>query len=301
VTTNRYPNLFIAGAPKCGTTSLADYLGQHPDIFTAMTKEPVYFGSDLTSASRLPTSDYLDLYRSWKDERYAIDASTHYFFSSRAAAEIKAAAPAAEIVIMVRNPVEAVYSMYFQLRFNGAEPLESFEASVAAEERRAREKRPMKFGFPENLLYRDVFAFSRNIERFERVFGADHVHVLLLDDLKTDPLGEVKRLCGLLGLDPAPAEGFTFGTKNAAKRPRTRWANTLANYPPAWLRTFTAPFPKSLRIALRNRLARLNTAPATNPPINPDARAQLVRDFAGEVRWLSEYLDRDLSHWLSND
>ncbi|MEE9518630.1 MAG: sulfotransferase, partial [bacterium] len=41
------PNFFIVGAPKCGTTSMTEYLKQHPDIFIPEEKEPHYFGSDL--------------------------------------------------------------------------------------------------------------------------------------------------------------------------------------------------------------------------------------------------------------
>ena len=44
------PNFFIAGAAKCGTTSMFEYLRQHPDVFLPKVKEPYFFGSDLALA-----------------------------------------------------------------------------------------------------------------------------------------------------------------------------------------------------------------------------------------------------------
>ena len=41
------PNLFIVGAPKCGTTAWVEYLRTHPDIFFPEIKEPHYFATDL--------------------------------------------------------------------------------------------------------------------------------------------------------------------------------------------------------------------------------------------------------------
>ena len=55
------PNLFIIGAPKCGTTFLYYYLRQHPDIFFPSFKEPHFFGSDLNrknGAYNLNLSEY---------------------------------------------------------------------------------------------------------------------------------------------------------------------------------------------------------------------------------------------------
>ena len=43
----RKPDFFIVGAPKSGTTAMADYLGQHPDIFMPENKDSNTFGSDL--------------------------------------------------------------------------------------------------------------------------------------------------------------------------------------------------------------------------------------------------------------
>lgn len=297
MTAARVPNLFLAGAPKCGTTSLAYYLGQHPQVFTPMVKEPVFFGSDLTSVSRLDKAGYLAMFKDWAGETYAMDASTHYLYSKHAAGEVAAASPNAQIIVMVRNPVEAAHSMFHQLRFNGAEPLATFEASLAAETDRAANRIPIRFGFAENLLYREVYAFSRNIQRFEETFGADRIHVVFLEDLKSDPVRVVTALCEKITLDPAPVEAFSFETRNAAKRPRARWVNTLANYPPEWLRHFTRVFPKSLRIGVRQRMSKLNTAAATNPPLLPETRAFLAAEFAAEIDWLETRFDRDLQHW----
>jgi len=39
----KFPNLFIIGAMRAGTSSLHQYLDQHPEIFMAKSKEPQYF------------------------------------------------------------------------------------------------------------------------------------------------------------------------------------------------------------------------------------------------------------------
>ncbi len=202
---------------------------------------------------------------------------------------------------MVRNPVEAAHSMYHEQRFLGIEWIDSFEASLAAEKERQENPEMLKFGFPENLLYRNIYFYSKNIARFDAAFGSERVHIALLNDLKENPVREVKRICRILNLDVEPVSGFSFRIKNAAKRPRVRWVNRLAIFPPAWLKPFSAPFPRSFRLELRKRLAQLNTTPTSNLSLTPTTRTQLTREFAEDVHWLSQRIDRDLTHWLRLD
>ena len=86
------PNLFIVGAPKCGTTSMFSYLQQHPDIFMSNNKEPHYFGSDLTRIGNLynfTENEYLKLFLNANNEKIIGEASTHYLYSKTAPKEIK--------------------------------------------------------------------------------------------------------------------------------------------------------------------------------------------------------------------
>ena len=93
------PNFFIVGAPKCGTTSLHEYLQRHPDVFMPFFKEPHFFGSDLV---RLPLSRqfrakpgrYLKLFRDARGEKRIGESSPWYLASQRAADEIHAYDPA---------------------------------------------------------------------------------------------------------------------------------------------------------------------------------------------------------------
>ena len=61
----KVPNLFIVGAPKCGTTFLYHYLKKHPDIYFPDFKEPHFFGSDLNrrnGAYNLSLNEYKNLF-----------------------------------------------------------------------------------------------------------------------------------------------------------------------------------------------------------------------------------------------
>jgi Sulfotransferase domain len=294
----RFPNLYLAGAPKCGTTSLAHWLGQHPDIFVPIVKEPVIFATDLTSASpRDPAAGAREHFESWETEPFALDSTTHYFFSEAAPREIADACSDARVYMLVRNPADAVHSMYNQLRFNGAERLGTLEESLDAEAERASSLRPIRFGFPENLLYSKIYAYSQNIPRFEAALGPSSVRVILFDDLVADPSAVTSSIFAELGIDPA-VQRIEFSAKNKAKRSRIRWIHELAAYPPSWAGAISRPFlSKRVRMRVREWMKRANIVSHENPTLTRETRLRLIEQFRPEVEWLSGYLGRDLSGW----
>ena len=136
------PNLFIVGAPKCGTTFLYHYLKKHPEIFFPKFKEPHFFGSDLirkNGAYDLNLNNYLNLFNS--DKKIIGEASTFYIFSKNAAKEIHAFNPDAKIIIMLRNLIDLTYSMHSQFVFSGDETIENFKESLNIEDKRLRGKK----------------------------------------------------------------------------------------------------------------------------------------------------------------
>src|SRR3954453_2821547 len=84
-----FPDFYLVGAPKCGTTALYDFLGQHPQIFLPRTKELLLFASDLSYPTRLSSDAFLAHFTDRQDERRAGTAHTAYLQSRRSASEIK--------------------------------------------------------------------------------------------------------------------------------------------------------------------------------------------------------------------
>src|SRR5215469_17477012 len=105
------PSIFIVGAPKCGTTALYTYLKAHPDVFMSPLKEPQFFAEDLLGNRRNVCNweSYLALFAA-TGRRRAGEASAVYLGSPSAATKIKHFSPAAQIVIMLRNPVEVMHA-----------------------------------------------------------------------------------------------------------------------------------------------------------------------------------------------
>jgi len=132
----RRPNFFIVGAPKCGTSALFAYLNQHPQVFMAHLKELHFFGTDVRYPARPTLDQYLLHFAKAREELRVGEASTSYLFSQSAAQEIRAFNPAARIVIMLRNPVDMMYSLHSEMLYWLNEDIEDFEAALEAEEKR---------------------------------------------------------------------------------------------------------------------------------------------------------------------
>src|SRR5712691_4850030 len=187
----RRPNFFIVGAPKCGTSALFAYLNQHPQVFMAHLKELHFFGTDVRYPARPTLDQYLLHFAKAREELRVGEASTSYLFSQSAAQEIRAFNPAARIVIMLRNPVDMMYSLHSEMLYWLNEDIEDFEAALEAEEKRKQGLLwPRRVHIIDYLYYRNVARFTAQVRRYFEVFGRDAVRVIIHDDLKADPSRE---------------------------------------------------------------------------------------------------------------
>ncbi len=302
----RRPDFFIVGAPKCGTTAMAQYLGAHPGIFMAR-KEMHFFGSDLhfgRSFYRRDLPAYLGEFAKRNGELRAGEASVWYLFSKTAAAEIRAFNPHAKIIIMLRQPADMLYSLYHEFRFEGSEHLPTFEEALAAEpERRAGRSLSRATYFRQGLLYREAARFAEQVARYFDAFGRERVHVIVYDEFSTNPGGACREALKFLELDPrqlATRFDVINGGDRKVKSPALRSVLTeplvrstaVASRP--WL-------PRPVFVALQNaelRLWKANTRFHKRPPLATEIREQLNREFALEVEKLGALLRRDLSHWI---
>src|SRR5215472_18741131 len=108
------PDFFIVGAPRCGTTAMGQFLSAHPDIFMAR-KEMHFFGRDLRFGRRFYRRNldaYLSEFTGAESRKRAGEASVWYLSSRTAAAEIKEFNPDSRIIIMLREPVEMMFSLF---------------------------------------------------------------------------------------------------------------------------------------------------------------------------------------------
>jgi hypothetical protein len=291
----RKPDFFIVGAPRCGTTAMFQYLEQHPQIFGAAWKEPHFFGTDTNYPRRPSLEQYLSYFEAAKDEKRIGEASTSYLFSKLAATEIKAFSSSARIIIMLRDPVETMYSVHSMVLYWRNEDIEDFEAALAAEEDRRKGLRwPSKPHIINYLFYRDVVKYAEQVRRYFEVFGRENVQVIIFDDFKKFAPKVYGETLIFLGVEPGFQPDFTVVNSNSTFRSK-RLQDFVMD--PRWKRIRQKILPGRLDGKVFGRLRVLNTSRKLRQSMDPELRACLQREFLPEVEQLSELLGRDLTFW----
>jgi Sulfotransferase family len=303
------PNLFIVGAAKSGTTAMASFLGDHPDIFMAPW-ELNYFGKDLDFRKvdgapwRIPIEQYLGVFAYHHAELYRGDHSVFSLYSKTAAREILEFDPGSRIIVMLRNPVDQMQSQHSEMLFQGEEDIEEFEVALEAEhDRRLGKRIPPGCTKPFALQYRSLSRYADQVDRFISAFGRDRVCVLLHDDLVRDPAGSYSTVLKFLDLDPSHEPQLRVVNANKT----VRWGglrDALRDTEPrsrARLRSagrLLVPNP-SARARLRRRLHSWNTKRAPRDPIVPALRRSLLSEASEDIQRLEKVIERDLGEWLN--
>ncbi len=252
----RWPNLFLIGAPRAGTTSLWQYLGGHPEIYMSPMKEPQYFND--RPPPHVPAvsteSDYLALFAGARGERYVGDATPAYLHAPGAAAAIVAASPDARAVAVLREPVSRLYSSYWLSVRYGRETRSVEEALIEPAAKPSELQSSQYF-------YRSFYATP--VQTFKDVFG-ERLLVLWYDDLVRDVRGFVRQILEFLELDPGYAASFDTTRHNETGLPRNRILTRLYASPRV-LKAASSVVPDRLRASVESLMLTRRSVPELDP------------------------------------
>lgn len=283
------PNFFIIGAPKCGTTSLARWLAEHPRIYMSPRKEPFYFDFDDCARQPLSLEEYEALFVEADDRHLAVgEASTRYLQSEVAVSEILNYSPDALFVVMIRNPVEMAYALHGQAVSSGGEPVKDFEKAWLLQDDRARGLHlPPDAREPKRFQYGQICKIGDQLERLYSEVSGERVHVVVLDDMKWNPRQEYLAVLKFLGV---PDDGrVVFPVYNTARRARSHLLQRVLK--------IGADAKIALGIRWRPGLSRLNRRSQPRPPLSDAMRERLQRYFAPQINKIEALSGLDLSAW----
>lgn len=311
---------FIVGAPRCGTTTLASFLQQHPDVCFSAVKEPHFFSRDEVAGLRGDELQRNVEEEYWQrffghcegDPKLYAEGSVTYLYAPERMAPILRLWPEARFVIALRDPLSMLPSLHARLLVTGDETIRDFPTAWAKVAERAQGKSlPKRAIDPRWLRYDWAGLLGENVERFLAAVGRERCHVVLFDDLAKDPQKTYSELCRFLEI--TPWAGTHFGRQRVNKAIRIGWLQRLLKRPPKAIRTALAgeKFHKREKkvgstespalvtfFRVRKRLLDWNKMPAKRQPLDPVVRQQIIDRLRDDVILLSKTINRDLSHWL---
>ncbi len=298
---NKLPNFLIVGAAKSGTSSLHNYLNQHPEVFMPSynsegmkVKEPRFLIKDLVK-HRLHNGvwtweEYKSLFGDVTDEKAVGESTVLYlYYYKDAIKNIKEKlGNDVKIIIMLRNPADRAYSA-FQHVSRGFKEQNSFEKSLEMEDGRLERDgnlTPM-------VMYKDMGLYHDMVKSFQENFS--NVHVIIYDDFRDDTENEMKKTYQFLGISDNADIDYVTRHNVGGKR----WKNDKVKY--LFMKEnpiksiFRRIIPKGLRRGIRNNLVTPSTNKVT--PMKGHTRIMLNNFFREDVKQLSTLLNRDLTNW----
>jgi hypothetical protein len=295
------PNLFIAGAPKCGTTAMFHYLGAHNGVFASAVKEPHYFAFDLGALeSRVKSLDaYLELFKGATAEQPCLaEASVWYLYSSSALEEIHRFNPDAKIIVMLRNPIDLVNSLH--LDYCGGYIETQFDLETAwnlSGDPRRELSLTRACPYAKLLDYKAIGRLGEQVQRLLDVFPRRQVKLFLFDDLVHRTMQSYQEALAFLGLSDDGRTEFPRVNESIVNRSR-RITNWLGISPDRHLEMATS-FKRWFgddRLGIVHALERANTTRARRT-VESSLRTTMRTYYETDIARLATLLDRDLSHW----
>lgn len=295
------PNFLIIGAARSGTSALAEFLRQHPDVYFSDPKEPHFLsfagetlrfqgrGDDIMMNQRAITDSdgYWKLFEGAKSNQAVGEGSVStLYYHAQSIPRILEHLPNVKLIVVLRNPIDRAFSSYLYMRSRGHEEHTDFGQALDAEASR------MTDHWHHIWHYTHMGFYEEQLAPFRQAFG-DRLRVYLHEDMTQCGTSFFQDIYSFLGVDP----GFRPKTEieiNRSGEPKNQLLQRLIRETVRrpWLRTLVrTALPRQLRMRLQSGNLKRDEMPQ-------DARQRLTTLYTPRVRQLSQMLGRDLEPWL---
>lgn len=265
------PNFIIIGAPRAGTTWMAKNIALHPDVFIPRKKEIHFFDRHYDQGRAF--------YESWFEEgagKSAVgEATPAYLFTPGIPEKIKDLVPQARLVVSLRNPVDRLYSRYWNAKGNFRD-----DWNWSFEEKLSRQPAVIEEGY-----------YVDHLARYYEHFPRERILVVLFEDIEDRPGELLRNIYSFLEVDESFESPLLSQRINSSVAQKGFSQSKMLWYA-----------SKALRRVGGHKLAgfvsKLNERPL--PPMDPRTRAWLVHDVYREKNIkLQDLIGMDLGRWNS--
>ena len=298
---NKLPNFLIVGAAKCGTSSLHNYLNQHPNIFMPSfneeginVKEPQFLVKDKVK-NRLhfgvwTWEEYQSLFNQVKQQKAIGESSVFYlFYYQDAINEIKKRlGNDIKIIIMLRNPIDRAYSA-FQHVSRGLKEQQTFEYPLQIEKGRLEQNRnltPM-------VMYKEMGMYYNMVKAYLESFK--DVHIILYEDFSSSTSKVVKEVFQFLGVDQNQKINSDIRYNVGGKS----WSNNTLKKVFVTESKLKIVMKKIAPEKARKTIRGILTRPFIKKvSMKKKTREDLIRYFRKDVKKLALLINKDLTNWI---
>lgn len=268
------PDFLVIGGQRCGTSTLHGHLKQHPDIFMPWSRKEIhYYDRFYHKGPHWYASFFKDCHQKCKG-----DITPAYLYFEACAQRIYQANPNSKLIAILRNPIERAYSQFkFTIRETGYEG--DFESFLC--------------DFPDA---RERGLYYRQLNRYLDLFPADHLKIVLFEDLIQHPAEVLRQLYTFIGVDAEFTPEGLMTQANAGRIPRfhklyvftKKITATLHGRQLSWL----VAVAKALGV--RKMFFGSKQEDRELPPLREDQYRSLVDYYNEDLALLSEFLGEDM-------
>ena len=294
-----HPYLIVGGTTKAATSSLFAYLKDHPEVCGANIKEVGFFvDKDYPLKIKYRFEDGIERYEEFftlGGGGIRVEATPDYLHSPGTAERIHKTLSDVRFIFILRDPVKRLVSWYRFACQNSRFPKKSsFDEYVNDQKQGLRRDEHYMYALEQGH-------YAEYIQQYLKLFGKGRVLVLIYEDLLADPREILKRICYLIGIDPAFYDDYKFKVYNRTLSMRNAWIH--GHYYDLKLKvgTFTHDKPLVQKIF---RIARMIFEPlylSLNEKrrkewleVSPETRSFLRKYYEMDVRELERIIDRKI-------
>ena len=200
----KWPDFIGIGAIKSGTTWLHACIEEHPQIFAPGTKELEYFNKRYSLGDEWYMAHFAN-----PENLLAGESTPAYLHTPGCAEKIFSAAPNAKLIVCLRNPIDRAYSHFMMAQRESSlaitEKIKKFDNEI-----RSVDSDYIEFGY-----------YAKQLMKFIQLYSRSKIHVVLYDDIESEPSEVVENVYEFLGVD----QSFKPQSLNRRINPAARYRN----------------------------------------------------------------------------
>ena len=304
-------HLIIAGTTRAATTSLFEYLGDHPQVSRSSIKESRFFlGGNYPLPRHLPADaplgDYLQLFND-PENNVCLEATPDYLYCATAAKRIHEELPNAKLVFILREPIERLISWYRYAKQNN-----QLDGSITLDQyiQTQCDAAPPTPDTPQHMRSLAQGLYSEYLKAYLDLFNKDQCLILRYDQIKAEPRQTLKAISRHAGIAPGFFDTYRFDVLNASVHMRSQGLHAAYKRLAWTIRSKAVHHPglhqllRKVRRTLHPAYMKINQrqeSAKSSDGISDETRAFLTDYYKHEPDALRDLTGEDFSAWQTTN